>query len=579
MGNGDIHINTILDEKYLVLKKLGAGGFGKVYLTRDVLLKERYVALKHLKIEDDSRKKDLIREMEFLSKLADPHVVRFYHHFRYDDKLFLVMEYCPGGSLRQLLQRNGPLPYHSVAQWLTKVCDTLQKVHANEIVHHDIKPDNILFTRDGTPKVADFGVANTRGGTVIYLSPELFIANENVSRLDGRVDIYALGTTLLEAVTGENPFSRFSDDELLKAKVQIDFVPSDVPEWLREIILKAMHPKPELRFQSMLEFKEAIEARHVPYIFDRKRIQASRAVRRAENFITRKRYLTALKILRQALKQDKYCLEALISAGRCNLIMGKIEDARMFFERAIEINPRANIQKQLGWIYLEKGRYPEAISMLNDHLQRRAADYEAYHLLAKVFYETDRYDAAAELIEVVLKDYAENSCFENNLMLCHMLNAEPEDRFERYRQKTNPFIDHNLKIYLERPASWDSGGRVSLKSKLVFQEFSHDGRRKSSENTIVIEDNNAQRWTYAKPIISFGRFEDNDLRIAHDCASRRHCLLVNYDENVWLYDLGSTHGTYLDGSPVKKPVFLDRGSSVRICDTEFAIFPKEGMLF
>ena len=97
----DLKIGDVLDDKYLLVRKLGEGGFGHVYLAQDTLLKEHYVALKCLKFDESPREQYFIREMNFLATLAGPHVVGFYHHFQKKGNLFLVMEYCPGGSLRQ----------------------------------------------------------------------------------------------------------------------------------------------------------------------------------------------------------------------------------------------------------------------------------------------------------------------------------------------------------------------------------------------------------------------------------------------------------------------------------------------
>jgi tetratricopeptide (TPR) repeat protein len=568
----------ILDDKYLLVRKLGEGGFGHVYLAQDDLLKERYVALKCLKIDESAREQNLIREMDFLSSLADPHVVGFYHHFRNENNLFLVMEYCPGGSLRQLLAEKRSVTLEKAAGWIIELCGTLQRVHDHGIVHHDLKPENILFSRDGTLKIADFGVANTRAGTPSYMCPELFLPAENISRTDGRIDIYALGVTLLELVTGQNAFSGLSESALLQAKVRLDFVTGELPGWLKEIVLKALHPKPELRFQTMQEFKEAIESKHVPYIFDRKRIQAYRAAQKAEWYFSRRRYVTALKVSAQALSQDPQCLGALITAGKCELFLKRIERAEKFFEEAIKLNPRLNIQKELGWIYLEKRRFPEAISMFHDHLQRQAVDYEVYNLLIKTFYETERYEAAIDLIEIILKDYKDNNCFENNLMLCRILLGRSPEDFSLLRDKTNPFLLYNWSVYKELPPSWDRVGRVTLKSKLIFQEFRHGNKRKRKRNIITIEQTDADRLEFKEPIICIGRNSENDLVFPEMSVSRRHCLLINYPEDVWLHDLGSTQGTYIKGVAVESPVFLESLCRVSIGSSELTILPREGVL-
>lgn len=328
----------------------------------------------------------------------------------------------------------------------------------------------------------------------------------------------------------------------------------------------------------MQEFKEAIESKHVPYIFSRKRIQAHKAALKAEWYLSRKRYVTALKVSEQALSQDPHCLGALITAGKCELFFKRIEHAEKFFEQAVKLNPRVNIQKELGWIYLEKRCFAEAISMLHDHLQRQAADYEAYNLLIKAFYETGRYEAAVDLIEIVLKDYKDNNCFKNNLMLCLIFLERTSEGFSLLRDKTNPFLLYNWSVYKELPPSWDREGRVALKSKLIFQEFRHGDDRKRKPNIITIERNDAERWEFEKPIICLGRSAENDLVFDQMSVSRRHCVFINYAEDVWLYDLGSTHGTYIDGRRVESPVFLEGRCHLSIGDNELTVLPKEGIL-
>jgi len=574
----NLEIGDVLDDKYLLVRKLGEGGFGHVYLAQDTLLNERYVALKCLKIDESERESYLIREMDFLANLADPHVVGFYHHFQNKNTTFLVMEYCPGGSLRQLLQTEDKVNPEKATGWVIKLCYTLQRVHDHDIVHHDLKPENLLFSLNGTLKIADFGVANTRGGTHSYMCPELFLPAENVSRTDGRVDVYALGVTLLEMVTGKNPFFHLSEGELLNAKIRLDFGDAQLPEWLKEILLKALHPKPELRFQTMREFKEAIESRHVPYVFDLKRIRAQKAAQTAESHLSRKRYLKALKVGNQALRQDPNCVGALITAGKCELLLKRVERAEAFFERAVKLNPRVNIQKQLGWIYLEKQRFPEAISMLHDHLQREAADYEAYNLLVKAFYETGRYEAAIDLIEIILKDYRKNNCFENNLLLCCILLGTPSESLPLIQDRENPFWVYNWSVYREKPAAWDKENGRPLKSKLIFQDFRHGKSSKRKQNTITIEQEDGGRLELQNPIICLGRNSGNDLVSREMSVSRRHCVIINYPEDVWIHDLGSTHGTYVDGHPLEQPAFIDRRCRLSIGNSEVTVLPKEGIL-
>jgi serine/threonine protein kinase len=197
--------------------------------------------------------------MKSLNQLQHPGVVTFYHHFRSlgicsevvaDQMLFLVMEYCGGGSLRYKLEQQRPTQ-NTVFQWIKELVQTLQFVHKQGIVHHDIKPENILFTSDGSLKIGDFGVANRNFGTLAYLAPEMFLAE--VDSTDRRVDVYALGITLLELLMNHNPFDDMSRPDMQRAKVRHDFIPVEMERWVQDLISRATHPTPELRFQSMDE--------------------------------------------------------------------------------------------------------------------------------------------------------------------------------------------------------------------------------------------------------------------------------------------------------------------------------------
>lgn len=576
--NRNIPEGTVLDGKYRIIRLLGEGGFGEVYLAEDRLIQKRRVAIKSLKMDDSNREQILVREMQFLSDLDHPNVVHFYHHFSEYDTLFLVMEFCGGGSLRESLQKGVSFDTEQVVSWAMDLCRTLQTVHEKGIVHHDLKPDNILFNDDGILKIGDFGIANTRAGTIAYMTPELFLLRERVSRSDGRVDIYALGVTILEVLTGSNHFFGLSEEDALNSKIGLDFIPESLQSWLREIILKALHPKPELRFQTMHEFQEALDSRYVPYIFNRKRIQSHEIASKAEWNLRRKKWARAMKMTEQALYQDHDCLSALITAGKCELFLRRTKKAIGYFERAIRINPRVNIQKELGWIYLEENRFPEAISMLNDYLQRNAADYEAYNLLLKAFYCTGRYDAASDLAHLILQDYDGNRCFTNNLLLCEILRGRINEERLRNPETRNPFITYNQTVVLEKPSSWDEKGSVPLKSKLLFQEFQFGDLKKCRPNVLVIENKEGEQKKFNQPIITVGRLDDNDIVFQHQNVSRRHCLIVNFANDVWLYDMGSTHGTFCDGVSVRTCVFLGGRHKIEIADTTFTILAEENIL-
>jgi serine/threonine protein kinase len=211
-----------LDNKYQLVRQLGEGGFGRVWLAEDVLIAGRHVAVKQLKSDAIGNTSLLIEEMHHLSSLDHPHGVKFLHHFQDDENLYLVMEHCAGGSVDAFTRRR-PLDQAKVFAWGKTLTDTLAAVHRHGVVHHDIKPQNLLLTDDGRLKVADFGVANRNWGTRAYMAPELSLGE--ASSDDVRIDIYALGITLLELLLGNNPLREIADGDLLRAKIKHDFVP------------------------------------------------------------------------------------------------------------------------------------------------------------------------------------------------------------------------------------------------------------------------------------------------------------------------------------------------------------------
>lgn len=576
-----ISLGEQLDNKYRVTHRLGGGGFGEVFLADDEAIPDRHVAIKVLSQPQEGDHSDLLWEMQALALFQHPHVVAFYHHFRDENRLYLVMEHCPAGSLHDRLRAGCRCPEGQVFAWGLELCETLAFVHSKGIVHHDIKPPNILFAADGTIKLGDFGVANRNAGTLPYLPPEMLLG-EQVSRFDPRVDVYALGLTLLESITGRHPFAGLQPDEALRTRIAHDFVPADLPQWVQEVLLKATHPTPELRFQTAADFGEAVRGRHVPYVFDGKRIQSDVLAKKAESAIARRKWKTAERRASYALELSPDCVAALLAAGRCQLLMRRIDRARAYFSRALEVSPRTPIQKELGWINLELGRVPTAISSLTDHLQRNASDYEAYNLLLKCFYLTDRFEAGAALARTLMNEKAPNDCFRNNLMLCQLLNGESvsgEAVQPTSREPANPFIAYNLAVATEKPQAWESGNLQALKSKLLFEEYLFGtASRAGRKNTFSVYTPDGARHDEGKSIVTIGSLSVNDIALSDRSVSRRHCLIVNYPDEVWLYDLGSTVGTVIDGQRVVDRVLLDNVHEVVVGPVRIRVASRSDML-
>jgi serine/threonine-protein kinase len=256
----DPMIGRLIDGRYQVRSRIARGGMATVYLATDLRL-ERRVAIKvmhdHL-ADDESFKQRFIQEARSAARLAHPNVVNVFDQGQDADSAYLVMEYLPGITLRDLLQEYGSLTAEQTLDISEAVLSGLAAAHKAGIVHRDLKPENVLLADDGRIKIGDFGLAraataNTATGaallgTVAYLSPEL--VTRGVA--DTRSDIYAVGIMMYEMLTGEQPYA--GDDPMRIAYQHAnDAVPTPstknprVPAELDELVLWATARDPEQR--------------------------------------------------------------------------------------------------------------------------------------------------------------------------------------------------------------------------------------------------------------------------------------------------------------------------------------------
>jgi beta-lactam-binding protein with PASTA domain/tRNA A-37 threonylcarbamoyl transferase component Bud32 len=253
-------IGRLVDGRYQVRSRIARGGMATVYLATDLRL-ERRVAIKvmHGHLADDSKFKErFIQEARSAARLAHPNVVNVFDQGQDSDMAYLVMEYLPGITLRDLLQDHGRLTTEQTLDILEAVLAGLSAAHKAGIVHRDLKPENVLLADDGRIKIGDFGLARAASantatgaallGTIAYLSPEL------VTRgiADTRSDIYAVGIMTYEMLTGEQPFKGEQPMQIAYQHAN-DSVPTPstknprVPVELDELVLWSTARNPEER--------------------------------------------------------------------------------------------------------------------------------------------------------------------------------------------------------------------------------------------------------------------------------------------------------------------------------------------
>src|SRR5579885_2673017 len=262
----DPRIGKVFDGRYLIERKLGAGGMADGYLAEDQEL-GRHVALKLLNARhahDEQFVERFRREAQSAAGLNHPNIVSIFDRGYAEDTYYIAMEYLDGRTLKELIVRNGPTPIPIAIDYARQVLAAIAFAHRHGVVHRDIKPHNVVVGKDGRLKVTDFGIARsgasqmTEAGSIVgtaqYLSPE----QARGAPVDPRSDIYSLGIVLYEMLTGKVPFSGDAPVEIaMKHLSQVPEPPSklrpNVPHDLDAVVMRALAKDPEQRYGSAEE--------------------------------------------------------------------------------------------------------------------------------------------------------------------------------------------------------------------------------------------------------------------------------------------------------------------------------------
>jgi len=255
--------------RYQIIEELGKGGMGKVYKAHDTEIKEK-VALKLIKPEISVDKKTIERfqnELKFARKISHRNVCRMYDLNKEEGSYYITMEYVSGEDLKSTIIRIGQLPIAKTISIAKQACEGLEEAHRLDVVHRDLKPQNIMIDKEGNARIMDFGIARSvtgKGitgagvmiGTPEYMSPEQVEGKE----VDQRSDIYSLGVILYEMVTGRVPFEGDTPLSIaVKHKTETPKEPREIntqiPEDLSQVILRCMEKDKEKRYQSAGEVR------------------------------------------------------------------------------------------------------------------------------------------------------------------------------------------------------------------------------------------------------------------------------------------------------------------------------------
>ena len=253
--------------RYEILEKVGNGGMATVYRAKDMIL-NRNVAVKVLK-EEFTTDEEFIRrfnvEAQSAAALTHPNIVSIYDVGNENNIYYIVMELIQGKTLKQIIIKDGKLPWKWSVNIAIQIAQALEAAHKNNIIHRDIKPHNIIITEEGTAKVTDFGIAKavsnstitafgTTIGSVHYFSPE----HARGGYTDAKSDIYSLGVVMYEMLTGRVPFDADTPvsialKHMQEKPVEPRTLNEKIPPAINSIIMKAMEKEPSLRYQSATE--------------------------------------------------------------------------------------------------------------------------------------------------------------------------------------------------------------------------------------------------------------------------------------------------------------------------------------
>lgn len=288
-----VKIGSIFDDRYKIHARIGHGGMAEVYEASDIINK-RTVAIKLIRediMKDPINLRRFENEATIAASLSHPNIVAVYNHGTFGGRPYIVNEYMKGQTLKEILDFRGSLPLSETLLYLLQLTSALGYAHAHGIVHRDVKPDNIFVLADGTIKLSDFGIAQASGiddgltknqeniiGSVHYIAPELIQGKAATAQSD----VYAVGITFFEMLTGRVPFERDSAVNIAVAHIRDKFpsirkqLPS-CPKEIERIIFKATKKNRKDRYQNMNEYyDDLLNAKNNPEITDEKKGLLSR---------------------------------------------------------------------------------------------------------------------------------------------------------------------------------------------------------------------------------------------------------------------------------------------------------------
>ncbi len=409
--------------KYEVLGELGHGAMGVVYRARDPII-NRLVALKTITTgvaDDPALLQRFYREAQSAGGLQHPNIVTIYDMGEAGNLPYIAMELVEGENLEQVIAHRSALPLTLKLVYAMQACRAFDYAHKRGIVHRDIKPGNVMVSKDGTVKVVDFGIARVLEtsktqtgmliGTFAYMSPEQY----HGEHADERSDIWSFGVLFYELLSYQRPFTGSTPASLMHCICNEDpsplskFLP-ECPHELEVILSKILQKSPSERYQSMedvlLELDPVCKTLQSQFVAD--------LVGQSRLLVEEGQFAQARELLRQALQVESGNQQA----------RGLLEKANAALKRILN-RPRAQQYVEKGQALLEEGKIQQARVEAENALQLDSTFVPAQDLERAILKELDRARLLAEWLETAKQHLAEGMPDEAEVLLAKVLQAEP----------------------------------------------------------------------------------------------------------------------------------------------------------
>jgi len=594
----------VIGQVYEVRRYIGGGGFGDVYLVNSRKTGEGF-ALKtfHDEFLSDVKVRDLFRkEATVLMELErHPYLVRAYHVDEISGRLFIVMEYIAPNeqginSLAGYLQNHPPELAQSL-RWAIQICFGMEYAYSKRIrTHRDLKPENIMISQDGTAKITDFGLAGVLGalptnparltgntgqfgktqigtgfGTPIYMPPEQF---DNAASCDERSDIYAFGIVLFQMVSGgELPFLADpprdgSREEIMRFGLEMQQLHNEAPvprldSPLFPIIQRCLEKMPDKRFQSFAQLRSDLEPMlkkqngeviKAPQLGT---LDVSELVSKGYSLASLGRYEEAILYFDKVLEIDPHDANALNDKGSCLDELGRHEDALRCFDQALKIAPRKmNALNNKGNCLNSLGRYEEAIRCLDKALEIDPRYAKALNNKAISLNNLGRYEEAIRCLDKALEiDPRYAKALANKTV--SLMNLGCHEEAIRYCDKALE-IDprfmgalYNKGNCLHRLGRHEEAIRYYDKALEIAPRYV--GALNNKGNCLL----NLER--YEEAIRCYDKTLEIDPRCADALNNKGNCLLnlEHYEEAIRCYDKTLEIDPRYEGALFNKSFFLD----------------------